>query len=475
MRFRGVIMIEKILMEIKKNKLINSGDNVLAAVSGGPDSMALLDVLNKIKKELNFSLAAAHLNHMFRGEEAEGDAKLVEEFCRNQGIPVTVEAINVNEYIKLTGLSPQVAAREVRYDFLNRTASREGCNKIALAHHGDDQIETILMNFLRGAGTKGLKGIDMTNRQYIRPFLFIRRLEIEEYCQRNNISWRLDSSNLKDIYLRNKIRHKLIPFLEQEFNPNLVEVLSQTANIIKDENAYIEVETKGVFNSLVVFESFTDVKKCLSFNNKSFTSLAMAVKRRLIIEIWTVLTGDNRDLDYRHIEKVIEFIQAGPSNGYINLPRGIYVIKEYDNIKLSNIIEEKSSAAFYMVMDVPGKIYIEELNITFEGRILSGKPNLMMKSNEIVIDLDKVSLPLIIRNRLPGDKVKLLGMQGSRKLKDLLIDLKIVKDKRSAIPLVFDQKGMIWVGGIRQCTGYEIDEKTSRYLKLSIKDEDKLI
>lgn len=466
-------MIEKVLKGIIKYNIIGSEDKVLVAVSGGPDSMALLDILNKLKKQLNCEIYAAHLNHMFRGEEAESDARFVRDFCQTHGIPVSVEAINVTDYMKKTGLSSQVAARDVRYDFLNNVARSEGCNKIALGHHADDQAETILMNFMRGSGAKGLKGIELINRQYIRPLLFTRRYEIEAYCQKNNLNPILDSSNLKDIYQRNKVRHKLIPFLEQEFNPNIVEVLNQTAIIIKDEYDYIEEETNKAFDNIISNEStLNEGRKQFSFNDKMFNLLSSAIKRRLLIKIWTELTGDNRDLDFRHIEKIIKFIQVGPSNGYINLPKGYYVKKEYEEIKITNTEVEKVTSSFYKVMDIPGKVFFEELNKTIEGKVLPEKPRTPLKDNELIIDMEKVSLPLTIRNRIAGDRVKLLGMNGSKKLKDFLIDLKIPIDKRDEIPLVFDQKGMIWVAGIRQCAGYEVDERTNKYLLLTIKSKE---
>lgn len=460
-------MINKVQKEIRKYEVISSGDKILVALSGGPDSLALVDILNKIKDELNISIHAAHLNHMFRGEEAAGDANFVKEFCENRRIPVTVESINVKEYMQKTGLSSQVGAREVRYDFLNKTAIKEGCNKIALGHHADDQAETILMNIMRGSGSKGLKGIELVNRQYIRPLLFVRRKEIEEYCQKNNLEPRTDSSNLKDVYLRNKIRHHLIPYLEQDFNPNIVEALNQTAMIIKDEFEYIEDITKDIFNKFIVKED-----NVILFNRLSFNSLATAIQRRLLIRIWTELTGDNRGLDFIHIEKTIRFISEGPSNGRIDLPRGFACKSEYETIKISRLDKEdlRSPKVGNYMLIIPGKTVLEGLDKTIECRVSNDKVIETRKSNEILIDLDKVIQPLVVRGRMPGDIIRIKGLSGSKKLKDFLIDLKIPVKKRDEIPILYDQQGIIWVGGIRECSGYEVDESTTKYLSIILEN-----
>ncbi|HAG11929.1 MAG TPA: tRNA lysidine(34) synthetase TilS, partial [Desulfotomaculum sp.] len=222
-------------MLIEKMGMLKPGDKVLIGVSGGPDSIALLHVLWVLKDDLQIVPVVAHLNHQLRGEEAEEDARSVREFSKKLELPCYIEEADVKSYHKNSGLSLQEACREIRFSFFGQLAGKLGAGRVALGHHADDQAETILLNFLRGAGISGLKGISYVRGLFIRPLLEIRRKEIEEYCLQQQLPVRQDSSNLKPVYTRNRIRLNLLPLLEREYNPQIIQTLVQLGNLCSEE------------------------------------------------------------------------------------------------------------------------------------------------------------------------------------------------------------------------------------------------
>ncbi|MCK4262385.1 tRNA lysidine(34) synthetase TilS, partial [bacterium] len=240
---------EKVRRTIVRYRMLEPGDRLVVAVSGGPDSVALLSILACLSQELNFSLQVAHLNHMFRAKEAEEDALYVKELAKKFSLPITVRKRNVLAFIKRKHLSPEEGARQVRYKFLQDVAEKAGANKIALGQTADDQAETVLIWMLRGSGLKGLTGIPavrpLENSLIIRPLIEVSRSEIEDYLREEGLAVRVDASNLKPVYLRNKIRLKLIPLLARDYNPNIKSVLSGMSQILRaDEECLNEVQER---------------------------------------------------------------------------------------------------------------------------------------------------------------------------------------------------------------------------------------
>ena len=229
---------QKVLDTIKKYNLIEDGDKVIVGVSGGPDSICLINLLNDIKndKKINFELMVCHINHMIR-EEAGEDEEFVKKYCEEKQIPFFVKHVNVEELANDMKIGTEEAGRKVRYDFFEEILDKTGANKIATAHTKNDNAETVLMNLIRGSGTSGLKGIKaIRDGKYIKPLIDISREEIEEYCKENNLNPRHDKTNDENIYTRNKIRNILIPMLKEEFNPNIIEAIDRLSKLINKEN-----------------------------------------------------------------------------------------------------------------------------------------------------------------------------------------------------------------------------------------------
>ncbi len=253
-------MLEEVVLEtINKNNLIKNGDSIVVGVSGGPDSITLLDILIKLQKNIKFNIVVAHINHMIR-TDADEDQEYVEKYCKKNNIPFYVKREKVEILAKNQKIGTEEAGRNLRYEFFNEVLQKTKSNKIATAHTKNDNVETVLMNIIRGSGTKGLTGIEIIrDDKYIRPLLEISRTEIEEYCEKNNLAPRIDSTNMENIYTRNKIRNLLIPYIQKEFNPNIIEAVDRLSKISKEENKYFEKITQKIYEDILVEETKNEI------------------------------------------------------------------------------------------------------------------------------------------------------------------------------------------------------------------------
>ena len=250
-------MKNKVLKTIKKYNLIENGDKLVLGVSGGPDSIAMLNILNdlRIEKdiELDFNIVVAHINHMIRDEAIE-DENFVKKFCEEKGIEFYSKSIDVKKLANTNKISTEEAGRNARYDFFDEILDYTNSNKIAIAHNKNDKAETINMNFMRGSGITGLKGIEPNRKKYIRPLIECERFEIEEYCEKNKLNPRIDKTNFDNTYTRNKIRNVVIPYIKKEFNPNIINTLERLSQLVSEEEDYIEKQFEKTYKELLINE-----------------------------------------------------------------------------------------------------------------------------------------------------------------------------------------------------------------------------
>lgn len=293
--------------------------NLLCGVSGGPDSICLLDILNKIRKgqnsllNLSFDIEVAHINHLIR-EEASEDEKYVEDYCMKNNINFHVKRIDVAKFANTNKIGTEEAGRSLRYEFFEEVLKITNSNKIVTAHNKNDNVETVLMNILRGSGTKGLKGIQpIRDNKFIRPLIETRRVEIEDYCIKNNLNPRIDKTNKENIYTRNKVRNLLIPYLEDEFNPNIIEAVSRLSEIAKQENAYIEEKTKQAYNTIILKQE----EKQIILDLKKFKELEPVIKNRLIPYIINNMLKVEYNVQKIHIEDIIKLCNNNIGNKYL--------------------------------------------------------------------------------------------------------------------------------------------------------------
>lgn len=466
--------ISQVRSTIAEHNMIVPGDAVLVGVSGGPDSLALLHMLNRLKDELQFKLYIGHLNHMFRGEEAAADSRQVESLSRNWGIPLITRSVNVPEYIAERNLSAQVGAREVRYVFFRETAAKVGANRVALGHHADDVAETVLLNLIRGSGLSGLSGIPPVREGiYIRPFLKVRRKQIELYCRLFNIPYRTDTSNLKTIYLRNKVRLELIPILEEGYNPGLVKALNRMAEIIRDEDHYMDCVAAAALKDVID----PSEKGKIIISLKKLNCFSDAVKRRILRLAYRHLAGYLKTPTFDHIDKALELIAGKPDHGEMDFPGGILLIKRYNFLEIINSRDNRDNrqVPFYQYfLKIPGDTHIPEVNRMIKSEVLdvaqTMDPRLFCFS-ETVLDMEKLRGPLYVRRPSSGDVFSPLGMNGKMKIKKFFIELKVPREERDAIPIVTCGNDIVWVAGFRPGEPWKVTSSTKTCLHLVLVKE----
>lgn len=424
---------------ILKHNIFQVGEKIIIAVSGGADSVTLLDLMLRAKK---YNIAVAHFNHLTRGAESDEDEAFVKQLAEKYNIPFFSTQVDVKKLAKEIGLSFQNVARDVRYEFLRRTAQEFGATKIALAHHADDQAETILINLLRGSGLKGIAGMAPLDGDLARPLLAIIRQDIEEYIEQHQLAYRTDASNAETHYTRNRIRHEIMPLL-QKYNPALSKTLEKTAEIFRSEENFL---------TQLVEKEFTKIAKSaehkISFEIHVFSSLDIAIKRRMILKALAVLAETEKDFSFKHIEDILELFHA-PSGITIHLPHGIHATTSYGIVQLEKAsYQDKECPPFEMLLTIPGETLIAGVGVISAEYIEIDAA--ISNAFTVFIHPENITFPICVRSRLLGDVVYLLGGRGKIKIKELLIDLHIERKKRNAVPLIVDANNeILWVVGIR--------------------------
>ena len=322
---------DKILETISKYNMIKSGEKVVVAVSGGPDSMALLNTLINLKEKLQCELVVVHVNHMIRSV-ADSETEYVKEFCKSKGIECFVKKIDVISLANEQKIGTEEAGRNVRYEFFDEVFNKVNADKIAIAHNANDNAETVLMNVLRGTGILGLKGIEpVRDNKFIRPLIETERADIEKYCEEMELNPKFDESNKDNTYTRNKIRNVLIPFLKEEFNPSVVEGLNRLSSLASQENKYIEeIVNKEYANILVSTDSREIVLKL-----KEFNALDEFIKGRIILLCVFNLFGSTKGIEKKHIEDIIKLCERNVGNKYLTPNKNIKFFVGQGNIVIT--------------------------------------------------------------------------------------------------------------------------------------------
>lgn len=311
-------MKEKVLDTIRKYKLIQNGDKLVLGVSGGPDSLCMLFIFNEIcqSRELgvDFDFVVAHVNHKIR-EDADDDAKFVKDVCKKLGIEFYEKSIDVLDFAHNKKMGTEEAGREIRYDFFDEVMQKVGANKVAIAHHKNDKVETIFMNLLRGSGISGLRGIEpIKENRYIRPLIECERSEIEQYCNDNNLQPRMDSTNLDNTYTRNKIRNVLIPYIQREFNPNIIQTIERLSELIQEEDEYLQKQTQKIFTEILIQE---DLPILIKLDLKKFNLQDKVIKSRLLRYTIMRLLGNIQGIGKIHMDDMIKLCENNIGNKFL--------------------------------------------------------------------------------------------------------------------------------------------------------------
>lgn len=455
---------EKVEAFLERHSFSLKGKKIVVGVSGGPDSLALLHYLQAQKEKQELSIVVAHVDHMFRGEESFQDAMFVKEYCEELFIPFVMDQINVPELMKQTGKSAETAGRQARYDFFAKVMKEHDYPYLALAHHGDDQIETILMRFTRGSTGKARAGIpfqrSFQNGMIFRPFLGLTKEEIEEYCEENRLVPRIDPSNKEEIYSRNRFRKVVLPFLKSE-NQQVHEQFQRFSEEMQSDEAYLQELTVQKMNTVMT----TRNDQQITIDINLLLEMPIPLQRRGIQLILNYLYKERpSSLSAVHIDQVFSLINRQHPSGTLDFPNGLKVTRSYQDCHFQFNFDKPLSFLFEMidpgVFEIPGGGLIKMEYV--ESSFVHPSQYTAFFVRELV------SLPLFIRTRKTGDRMTLKGMSGTKKVKDIFIDHKIPLHERDTWPVITDQQGRIlWLPGLKKSAIEGIDNKAGSYIQLT--------
>jgi tRNA(Ile)-lysidine synthase len=459
---------------VKTQQLIERGDRVVVAVSGGADSVALLSVLRALAPSWNLSLRVAHFNYGLRGTESEEDAAFVRRVCERLDVPCVSERLTLTEDLR-KGRSLQEAAREARYAALLRISASVGAHKIALGHTRDDQAETVIMWLLRGAGTTGLSGMPSMRSPFIRPLLAVDREEVLSYVMEQGLEFREDSSNAKAIYMRNRVRHDLLPVLKR-FNPAIVGVLTRQAEILREENTCLETIAADQFAHVVM-----DVRTgaCL-LSRTGLLALPLALQRRVLRKAVQHVTGLHRGPSFTAISTILNRVVCRRSGSCATV-RNVEVSREYDAIRFQCVGAMPGGTTETRNMAVPLPIPAivswpltgQRLQADLVHCCSSETKPLKVPPTQAMLDADRLTLDLRVRAWAPGDRFQPFGLKGhQKKLQDFFADRKVPRIARARIPLIVAPEGIVWVAGYRADHRFRVTASTTRVLRLTLWDGD---
>ncbi|AGK99266.1 tRNA lysidine(34) synthetase TilS [Clostridium pasteurianum] len=462
-------MLDKVLKTIQENSMFSINDKVIIAVSGGPDSMCLLHILNSIKSKLKIKLIAAHVNHCLRGEEADYDEFYVKEFCDKLNIDFYSVRIDINKLAKDKGISSEMAGRAARYEFFEKIKDKIGAQKIAIAHNANDQAETILMRIMRGTGISGIIGIKpMRDGVFVRPLIKVNREEIEYYCEKNHINPRIDKTNLENIYGRNKVRLELIPYIKKNFNKDIVMTLNRLSETVEIDSDYLE------YVSLEKYKLLCEEKEDKIIIHKKAFLEHRAIVTRIIRKSISYITGSTYNFEKKHVLDIIN-IQIHATGTTLDLPNNIKVYNNYGDISIyfkneQNINEDINEYELF----IGKRNIIPEKTIKITLRAIDGNEKIKFRENNFIkyFDYDKIKDKIILRYRKKGDKFTPIGMNGSKKLKDIFINMKIEKSLRDRIPLICFGDEISWIVGYRVSNKFKIGENTKKILEIRFEGEE---
>jgi tRNA(Ile)-lysidine synthase len=437
-------ILERVLKKIKEENLLVGGEKLVIAFSGGPDSVFLLEMLIQLKKIYNFDFVLAHINHLLRGEESDGDEEFVRKLGEKLEIPVFIKRADINKISKERGIGLEEAGREVRYEFFDEILEKINGDKVVLAHNKDDQIETFLFRLIRGTSIEGLEGISWKREKYIRPILDIYKKEIMDYLNSNGIPYKVDSTNLESDYTRNSIRLELIPFIEKRYNTNFKEKIFSLIEEIRDVNNLLSVDYKEYMigqtldeKRLLEEEKFIQKKILTHFLN----SYSISVSRN-------------------KIEAIVNILGSGGTKK-ISLDKIYTLKKEYGKISVER--NEKNCGENFeeLELKVPGQI-------VFGDYLLKAEISEISNGNyEFSTNLKEGDL-LQVRTKRDGDRIIPVGMKNLKKIKDIFINEKIPREEREKVPIVVKDNKIVWIAGVRGSEDFKNNHK-EKFVRLSVR------
>jgi len=484
-------LLDHVRAVIEKQQLFAHDTRIIVGVSGGPDSLVLLHCLRALRNDFNLHLHVAHLNHQLRGEESQADAEFVAALAQEWKLPASIEARDVQAFAEKQRLSLEEAARRVRYAFLAEVAWREGASTIAVGHHRDDQVETILMHFLRGTGLAGLRGmkyktemkgiafgippdVEQPPLYLVRPLLDVTRLEIDEYARAHYLSPRIDRSNFEPIFFRNRLRYNIIPFLET-VNPNLAQVLYRTAQTIADDYDLIDSIVKAEMSKLARRDQGTIV-----FKREAWNALHPALQRGTLRAAIQALRGEMRDIGWAPIEEARRIALEKNAGAEATLPGGLILVVSYNELFIAEATQGVPLPDLPLLhtdmVPLPpnGIVELPHSDWIVETRVSHHRPEITDRWSA-VFDFAMCRGERYLRRRRPGDRFQPAGMQGhSRSLHDFLIDEKVQRAVRAQLPILVVGDRIVWVCGLREDDRARVTPLTREFWHVSFRKKNSI-
>lgn len=452
-------------------ELLSRGDGILIAVSGGPDSVAMLHLLRDLQEEFSLHLEVAHLQHGIRGEEARGDARFVAELAQRLDLPFHLKELNIPQLKASAGKgNVESLAREARHRFFADIVRERELNKVATAHTQDDQAETMLMWLLRGAGMKGLGGMSPLHRIHvagvsssdtltiIRPLLNISKADVLDYLGGNKLPYRIDRTNRDTTLLRNWIRHELVPVIKQRAGEDFSVRLSREAELLREEDRYL--------NGLAM-QTLTTIRAANGLHRPALLREAGALRRR-ILRLWIAeVRGHLRGLEFIHIEELLRLIEHGPPQGRLAIPGGWELVREYETLRLEKRSRGVSRVCYSYNFEPGTTLRISEAGLEIHSEYASTPPKRFHSGiMEAVFDRKCLSGTLVFRNFRHGDRIQPLGMGGHKKVKELFIEGKVPLSIRATWPILAMGAEVLWVPGYARSEVGRVSESTTAVLQV---------
>lgn len=467
---------KEVLAYIETNKLFHEEDRVVVALSGGIDSVALVSLLCELNQEnrLTVSLYPMYVHHGLR-DDADDDIVVCKALCESLGLSLHVEWVKVNDYVNKHQVSVEDAARQLRYAALADYSKSVSGTVIAVAHHKEDQAETVLHRMIRGAGTKGLGGMAPKVNNIVRPLLQTRKETLTGYVKSRGLSFVTDSTNFENIYTRNRIRHDLIPMLKNQFNENIVENLVTLSELFREEEEYLQSLTEKNFQEVCSeqWEGYASI-------DAAILDYPRALSRRLIRKAIEVVKGDLLDIQFHHIENILGMKEL-QSGRVVHIHKTVYVKKEYDKLVFYKPTTEKTTGFSYTLDTQVNKGYIQEVKLAFSVKILDYEQFVnykdSFKNTEKVytkcFDYDKIKANLVLRSRRLGDIIHIHSDGRKKSIKKFFIDEKVPGSRRDNIPLLADGNNVLWIVGYRTNPLYEVNQLSKSIVVVELFKEDK--
>lgn len=445
---------------IERYALLKPKDRIIVGVSGGPDSMALVHLLQQSAQQYGCFLAVVHVNHLLRGEQAKREADFVADWCHKQGLPCLVEERDVQALAKAEGLSIEAAGHQARFQVFQEAAIRFDANKLALGHHQDDRAETVLLHLIQGTGIDGLAALAPAEGWIIRPLIEATKEELLAYCKEEGLPYFWDASNDELWYLRNRIRHQLLPLLKAEYNPQMSKALVRLAVTAQEDSRYLEEQTRKAWEGCARVES-----AAVYLDLSQWRNLPLAIGRRVLRRCYGVLEKSGQGLSYQQTEALVALAKSEFGQKALDLPGRIRAVKSYDQLRMTRE-ESKMAPAFELCWPIMEPLCLPDGSLlTAEW---SEKPLSYSRDyKQVLLDGERLPQVLTVRTRRPGDQFKPLGMQGKKKVKKYFIDKKIPQSARDSWPLVFNGEELIWLPGLALAEGCQATEKTQKYCRLT--------